>query len=286
MGGTTAKASLIEAGEVTRVQEYEFRDGISSPSRFIKAGGYMLKVPAIDIAEVGAGGGSIAAVDPGGLLRVGPVSAGAEPGPACYGQGGERPTVTDANVVLGYLNPEALAGGALAARPGAGRAGDRARSGAPARPVRARGGVRRAGGGQRQHGARDPRGHGRARPRPARLHAGRLRRRRPGARRRSGRHARHPAGAAAELSGRVHGPRHADQRRPARVRPGSRQRRSTGWIWSAPTRSFCDLGQEAAAALAAEGYPDDRQRVSFEADLRFAGPGQRARDPDPGSPAR
>jgi N-methylhydantoinase A len=118
MGGTTAKASLIQAGEVTRVQEYEFRDGISSPSRFIKAGGYMLKVPAIDIAEVGAGGGSIASVDPGGLLKVGPVSAGAEPGPACYGQGGERPTVTDASVVLGYLSPEALAGGSLALDPG------------------------------------------------------------------------------------------------------------------------------------------------------------------------
>ena len=114
MGGTTAKASLIARGAVSRVQEYEFRAGISTPSRFIKAGGTMLKVPAIDIAEVGAGGGSIAAVDPGGLLTVGPESAGAEPGPACYGLGGERPTVTDANLVLGCLNPAALAGGALA----------------------------------------------------------------------------------------------------------------------------------------------------------------------------
>jgi N-methylhydantoinase A len=117
MGGTTAKASLVAGGEVSRVQEYEFRDGISSPSRFIKAGGYMLKVPAIDIAEVGAGGGSLATVDPGGLLKVGPHSAGAAPGPACYGLGGERPTVTDANVVLGYLNPDFLAGGSLALDP-------------------------------------------------------------------------------------------------------------------------------------------------------------------------
>ena len=85
--------------------EYEFRDGISTSSRFIKAGGYMLKVPAIDIAEVGAGGGSIASIDEGGLLRVGPESAGADPGPACYGLGNDRPTVTDANVVLGLLNP-------------------------------------------------------------------------------------------------------------------------------------------------------------------------------------
>jgi N-methylhydantoinase A len=116
MGGTTAKASLVEAGRVTLTTEYEFRDGISTSSRFIKAGGYMLKVPAIDIAEVGAGAGSSARFDAGGLLRVGPESAGATPGPACYGLGGERPTVTDANVVLGFLNPEYLAGGELPLR--------------------------------------------------------------------------------------------------------------------------------------------------------------------------
>ena len=113
MGGTTAKASLVEAGQLTLTTEYEFREGITSPSRFIKAGGYMLKVPAIDIAEVGAGAGSIAWLDAGGLINVGPRSAGADPGPACYGLGGDRPTVTDANVVLGYLNPRSLAGGSL-----------------------------------------------------------------------------------------------------------------------------------------------------------------------------
>jgi N-methylhydantoinase A len=113
MGGTTAKASIVEGGQPTLVTEYEFRDGISSPSRFIKGGGYMLKVPAVDIAEVGAGGGSLAAIDAGGLLTVGPASAGADPGPACYGRGNDRPTVTDANMCLGYLNPEALAGGSL-----------------------------------------------------------------------------------------------------------------------------------------------------------------------------
>jgi N-methylhydantoinase A len=113
MGGTTAKASLVENGQLTLTSEYEFRDGISTSSRFIKAGGYMLKVPAIDIAEVGAGGGSIAWLDAGGLINVGPRSAGAEPGPACYGLGGEWPTVTDANVVLGHLNPRSLAGGSL-----------------------------------------------------------------------------------------------------------------------------------------------------------------------------
>lgn len=113
MGGTTAKASIVEAGEPMLTSEYEFRDGISVPSRFIKGGGYMLKVPAIDIAEVGAGGGSIAWVDEGGLLQVGPVSAGSDPGPACYGRGNDRPTVTDANVVLGYLNPAGLVGGSM-----------------------------------------------------------------------------------------------------------------------------------------------------------------------------
>ena len=113
MGGTTAKASIIEGGAPMLTSEYEFRDGISTPSRFIKGGGYMLKVPAIDIAEVGAGGGSIAWIDDGGLLQVGPLSAGADPGPACYGRGNDRPTVTDANVVLGYLNPAGLAGGSL-----------------------------------------------------------------------------------------------------------------------------------------------------------------------------
>lgn len=113
MGGTTAKASIVENGQAALVTEYEFRDGISSPSRFIKGGGYMLKVPAVDIAEVGAGGGSLAGIDAGGLLTVGPASAGADPGPACYGNGNDRPTVTDANMCLGYLNPEALAGGSL-----------------------------------------------------------------------------------------------------------------------------------------------------------------------------
>ncbi len=113
MGGTTASASLIHHGELSRTNEYEFRAGISTPSRFIKAGGYMMRVPAIDVAEVGSGGGSIAAIDAGGLLIVGPRSAGAVPGPVCYGGGGMQPTVTDANVALGLL-PPTLAGGTLA----------------------------------------------------------------------------------------------------------------------------------------------------------------------------
>lgn len=113
MGGTTAKASLIEAGAVVTTDEYEVGGGISLSSRLAKGGGYALKLPVIEVSEVGAGGGSLVHVDAGGALRVGPESAGAVPGPACYGRGGSEPTVTDANVVLGYLNPHALAGGSV-----------------------------------------------------------------------------------------------------------------------------------------------------------------------------
>lgn len=112
MGGTTASAALIHRGVLSRTNEYEFRAGMSVPSRFIKAGGYLMRVPTVDVAEVGNGAGSIAAIDPAGLITVGPVSAGAMPGPVCYGLGGLRPTVTDANVALGFL-PTKLAGGAL-----------------------------------------------------------------------------------------------------------------------------------------------------------------------------
>ena len=113
MGGTTAKASIIEAGEMLKTDEYEVGGGISLSSRLVKGGGYALKTPVIDISEVGAGGGSIVWLDKAGNLKVGPQSAGASPGPACYGAGGTVPTVTDANVVLGYLNPVALAGGVV-----------------------------------------------------------------------------------------------------------------------------------------------------------------------------
>src|SRR5215469_11031978 len=110
MGGTTAKASLIENGEVTRATEYQVGAGIVLGSRLLSGAGYTLKVPAIDLAEVGAGGGSILWIDSGGALQIGPQSAGAVPGPVCYGQGGTEPTVTDANIVLGRLDPGRLLG--------------------------------------------------------------------------------------------------------------------------------------------------------------------------------
>lgn len=116
MGGTTAKAALIDSGHFLRVNSLEVGGGINIAGRLLSGGGYHVRAPAIDIAEVGAGGGSIARLDPGGALRVGPDSAGAAPGPACYGQGGVLPTVTDANVILGFINPKALAGGSLPIR--------------------------------------------------------------------------------------------------------------------------------------------------------------------------
>jgi N-methylhydantoinase A len=113
MGGTTAKASLIEDGEVTRADEYQVGGGILTGSRLMTGAGYLLKVPAIDLAEVGAGGGSIVWIDAGGSPQIGPRSAGADPGPLCYDAGGTEPTVTDANVLLGYMNPDYLVGGEL-----------------------------------------------------------------------------------------------------------------------------------------------------------------------------
>jgi N-methylhydantoinase A len=113
MGGTTAKACMVENGQVMRAQEQSVGAGIMAGSRLLTGAGYTLKVPAIDLAEVGAGGGSLVWIDGGGALQVGPESAGAKPGPVCYGMGNETPTVTDANVALGYLNPTHLVGGAL-----------------------------------------------------------------------------------------------------------------------------------------------------------------------------
>jgi N-methylhydantoinase A len=113
MGGTTAKASLIEGGQVRVTSEFEVGSPLSAQGLNLAGGGYAMKVPVVDIAEVGAGGGSIVWVDRGGSLQVGPRSAGASPGPVCYGLGGSEATVTDANLVLGYLNPAYLAGGAV-----------------------------------------------------------------------------------------------------------------------------------------------------------------------------
>ena len=112
MGGTTAKASLIRDGQIEVTADYEV-GGTGSQNRWVTGSGHPIRVPVIALAEVSAGGGSIAWIDPAGSLRVGPHSAGAEPGPVCYGQGGDQPTVTDANLVLGYLDAHSLLDGDL-----------------------------------------------------------------------------------------------------------------------------------------------------------------------------
>jgi N-methylhydantoinase A len=109
MGGTTAKLCVIEDGQPLKTHEFE----VDRVYRFRKGSGLPVRIPVIDMIEIGAGGGSIARVDSLGLLKVGPQSAGADPGPVCYRQGGTEPTVTDADLVLGYLDPNYFLGGKM-----------------------------------------------------------------------------------------------------------------------------------------------------------------------------
>ncbi|MGZ9059396.1 MAG: hydantoinase/oxoprolinase family protein [Burkholderiaceae bacterium] len=109
MGGTTAKLCVIENGQPLKTHEFE----VDRVYRFRKGSGLPVRIPVIDMIEIGAGGGSIARVDSLGLLKVGPDSSGADPGPVCYGQGGKQPTVTDADLVLGYLDANYFLGGKM-----------------------------------------------------------------------------------------------------------------------------------------------------------------------------
>src|SRR6266446_79739 len=119
MGGTTAKACVIDGGLPLLAREFE----VARADRFKKGSGLPIRVPCIELIEIGAGGGSLARVDRMGLLKVGPESAGADPGPACYAQGGTTPTVTDADLLLGYLDPAFFLGGRMRLDPdAAGRA--------------------------------------------------------------------------------------------------------------------------------------------------------------------
>ena len=205
MGGTSTDVCLIVGGEAGRTSERE-------------VAGFPLRLPTVDLQTVGAGGGSLVWRDSGGALRVGPESAGADPGPACYGRGGERPTVTDANLVLGRL-PDRIAGGLELDRSAA---------------ERALAGVDAGGGGRgRQRG--DAEGAaarlGRARSRSARVRPGRLRRRRAAARLRARRGARDRDGSRAGSSRRSLGARPRGERRAARPRrvtrlPARRGRRA------------------------------------------------------------
>jgi N-methylhydantoinase A len=113
MGGTTAKICLVEEGTPKTANTFE----VARTYRFKKGSGMLISTPVVEMVEIGAGGGSIAWIDGMGRLRVGPQSAGSEPGPACYGNGGEAPAVTDANLALGRLDPENFAGGAIPLHP-------------------------------------------------------------------------------------------------------------------------------------------------------------------------
>lgn len=119
MGGTTAKLSVVDEGEPLVTHDFE----VDRRYRFKKGSGLPIQVPVVEMIEIGAGGGSIARIDDLGLLKVGPDSAGSDPGPSCYGLGGSLPTVTDADLVLGYLDPDYFLGGAMKLdRAAAGRA--------------------------------------------------------------------------------------------------------------------------------------------------------------------
>jgi N-methylhydantoinase A len=113
MGGTTAKVGLIQGGRPSVTKNYNVGGHAGAGIGGMSLSGYPVRTPVVDLVEIGAGGGSIAWVDSGGLLRVGPQSAGADPGPVCYRRGGAEPTVTDANLVLGRLNPSYFLGGEI-----------------------------------------------------------------------------------------------------------------------------------------------------------------------------
>ena len=201
MGGTSADVALMR----------NYTAGTTF-NKWIE--GYPARLASMDINAVGAGGGSIAWFDRDGLMKMGPQSAGAQPGPACYGRGGQEATVTDANLVLGRLSPKGLLGGDMALDESLARkavAPLAERLGFYGRAHRAR----HAGDRRRQHGAGDPLGVGRARARSARLRAAAVRRRRPAARDRRGEEPRHHALPGAVRAGHFMRAR-ADRVRPAR----------------------------------------------------------------------
>ena len=111
IGGTTAKAAVVNGGQPQIADEFEVGAAAVATVTGARGKGYPVRTPVISLLEIGAGGGSIANVDPGGALTVGPQSAGADPGPACYDRGGTEPTLTDANLVLGRINPDFFLGG-------------------------------------------------------------------------------------------------------------------------------------------------------------------------------
>ena len=210
MGGTTAKASLVRDGEPTMAPGY-YVGGYAS--------GHPVMVPMIDVVEVGAGGGSIAWRDEIGALKVGPQSAGADPGPICYRGGGTEPTITDANVVLGRLDPNNFLGGTMALDADGAARRRRRQDRRPARH-----GDHRSGAGDPRHRhqqdvARRARGLGGEGLRPARLRDGRVGRGRAAARDGDRARTAHPDRDRAAVSLALLGARHAARRRAARLHP-------------------------------------------------------------------
>ena len=191
MGGTTAKASLIENGRIETTSEYEV-GGQGNVGRWLHGTGHPIRVPVIDLAEVSAGGGSIAWIDPGGALRVGPEAPGRSRDPACYGLGGNRPTVTDANVVLGFLSRTHLLGGRLPIDAAAADTNGPHPRGEPSRAKRHGSRGRHCQRRQPRHGGSASHRIGRARARCTRVHAGGVRRGGPRPRRGARGGARHP----------------------------------------------------------------------------------------------
>ena len=159
MGGTTAKICLIENFEPNSARVYE----VDRAARFLKGSGLPVRIPVIEMVEIGAGGGSIAHVDALKRVTVGPESAGSEPGPACYRRGGMRPTVTDADVALGMIDPAAFAGGTISLNPDLSRAALAVGGRRSARDVAGDRRLRGARDGVREHGERGARARGRAR---------------------------------------------------------------------------------------------------------------------------
>ena len=131
MGGTTAKGALVREGAAMKVYSLE----VARAHEFKAGSGLPVRTPVIDMIEIGAGGGSIAEPDTRGTIRVGPKSAGARPGPACYGQGGREATLSDANLVLGYLDPDYFLGGAMRLDPSPRGNGNHGTNSEAARPV-------------------------------------------------------------------------------------------------------------------------------------------------------
>ena len=187
MGGTSADVGLIIDGEQSHTTEYEIEWGVPAA------------IPLIDIKSIGAGGGSIAWIDAGDFLRVGPQSAGAAPGPACYGRGGTRPTVTDANLLLGRLDPGLLPGRTDDPRCGGWPPGAAASRRSGADDAR-RPGIVDCRDRQREHGQRDQDGVDRAGARSPAIHPVRVWWGRATACRRGGELAAHSAGADSDLS--------------------------------------------------------------------------------------